>query len=140
MTDPGHAARLWTDRSFLRDVQYKTDVNLVARQSIYAYQRPPADLPREIRGLAGLSGHEVVADIGCGNGRYLAELARRGHAGRVAGNDLSPGMLNAARRGHRTRAWWSPMRPRCPSATQRSTSPDLCGGPAGPTRRPAEMS
>jgi hypothetical protein len=35
------------------DVQYKTDVNLAARQSIYAYQRPPIDLPREILGLAG---------------------------------------------------------------------------------------
>ncbi len=33
MTDPGHAAKLWADRSFLRDVQYKTDVNLAARQS-----------------------------------------------------------------------------------------------------------
>ena len=98
MTDPGHAARLWTDRSFLRDVQYKTDVNLAARQSIYAYQRPPIDLPREILSLAGLSGHEVVADIGCGNGPYLAELARRGHAGPVVGADLSPGMLHAARR------------------------------------------
>ncbi len=41
MTDPGHDASLWTDRSFLRDVQYKTDVNLAARQSIYAYQEPP---------------------------------------------------------------------------------------------------
>jgi hypothetical protein len=32
MTDPDDAARLWADRSFLRDVQYKTDVNLTARQ------------------------------------------------------------------------------------------------------------
>ena len=53
MTDPGHAdprqadpvrpipirPRVWTDRSFLRDVQYKTGVNLAARQSISAYQR-----------------------------------------------------------------------------------------------------
>jgi len=97
MTDAGDAATLWADRSFLRDVQYKTDVNLAARQSIYAYQDPPIDLAREILGLAGLSGHEVVADIGCGNGRYLAELARRGHAGLVIGADLSPGMLHAAR-------------------------------------------
>ena len=44
MTDPGHAASLWTDRSFLRDVQYKTDVNLAARQSIYAYHAA-ADRP-----------------------------------------------------------------------------------------------
>jgi hypothetical protein len=67
MTDPGHAASVWTDRSFLRDVQYKTDVNLATRQSIYAYQEPPVDLARAILSLAGLSGHEVVADIGCGN-------------------------------------------------------------------------
>ena len=33
MTDPGHAASLWTDRSFLRDVQYKTDVNLGRRRA-----------------------------------------------------------------------------------------------------------
>ena len=97
MTDPGHAASVWTDRSFLRDVQYKTDVNLAARQSIYAYQEPPIDLARGILSLAGLSGHEVVADIGCGNGLYLAELARREHAGPVVGGDLSPGMLHAAR-------------------------------------------
>ncbi len=35
MAEPG--AELWADRSFLREVQYKTDVNLAARQSIYAY-------------------------------------------------------------------------------------------------------
>lgn len=98
MTDPGHAASVWTDRSFLRDVQYRTDVNLAARQSIYAYQEPPIDLARGILGLAGLSGNEVVADIGCGNGLYLAELARREHAGPVVGADLSPGMLHAAGR------------------------------------------
>jgi SAM-dependent methyltransferase len=98
MTDPGQAASVWTDRSFLRDVQYKTDVNLAARQSIYAYQEPPIDLARGILSLAGLSGHEVVADIGCGNGPCVAELARRGHAGPVVGADLSPGMLDAARR------------------------------------------
>jgi SAM-dependent methyltransferase len=97
MTGAGDAARLWADRSFLRDVQYKTDVNLAARQSIYAYQEPPIDLAREILSLAGPSGHEVVADIGCGNGPYLAELARRGHAGPVVGADLSPGMLHAAK-------------------------------------------
>ncbi len=40
---------MWADRSFVPDVQYKTDVNLTARQSIYAYQQPrPAreDHPR----------------------------------------------------------------------------------------------
>ena len=96
MTDPGDAARLWADRSFLRDVQYKTDVNLAARQSIYAYQQPPIDLAREVLSLVAPDGHEVVVDIGCGNGPYLAELVRRGHAGPLVGADLSPGMLMAA--------------------------------------------
>ena len=94
-------SELWADASFLREVQYKTDVNLAARQSIYAYQQPPVDLIGRVLTLAAPNGSEVVADIGCGNGLYLAELARRGHAGPVFGADISPGMLHAAR--HRTR-------------------------------------
>jgi SAM-dependent methyltransferase len=90
------AARLWTDRSCLRDVQYRTDGNLAARQSIYAYQHPRLDLPALVFGQVTLAGDEIVADIGCGNGAYLAELARRGHAGPVLGVDLSVGMLHAA--------------------------------------------
>jgi trans-aconitate methyltransferase len=86
-------ASLWADRTFLREVQYQTDVNLAARQSIYAYQHPQVNLMSQVLDLAGLAGHEVVADIGCGNGLYLAELARRGHAGPVLAVDMSPGML-----------------------------------------------
>ncbi len=94
----GLAAGLWADTSFLREVQYKTDVCLAARQSIYAYQQPPVDLMGRVLELAVTTGAELVADIGCGNGLYLAELARRGHAGPVLGADMSPGMLHAARR------------------------------------------
>jgi len=90
-------ASLWADRTFLREVQYQTDVNLAARQSIYAYQHPQVNLMSQVLDLAGLADHEVVADIGCGNGLYLAELARRGHAGPVLGVDMSPGMLRTAR-------------------------------------------
>jgi SAM-dependent methyltransferase len=93
----------WTDRSFLRDVQYRTDANLAARQSIYAYQRPPVDMVGRVLDLVlppGASA-ETVADIGCGNGIYLAELARRGQSGHLIGADMSPGMLHAVR--HRTR-------------------------------------
>jgi len=78
-------------------VQYRTDVNLAARQSIYAYQHPRIDLTARILDLAAPARGEVVADVGCGNGVYLAELARRGFAGRVIGADLSFGMLRAAR-------------------------------------------
>jgi ubiquinone/menaquinone biosynthesis C-methylase UbiE len=90
-TDP------WNNPAFLRDVQYRTDANLAARQSIYAYQLPRIDLPARVLDLAAPAPGEIVADVGCGNGAYLAELARRGFAGRVLGLDLSTGMLAAAR-------------------------------------------
>jgi len=91
-------AGLLTDRSYLQHSQYRSDANLAARQSVYAYQHPPIDLQAGVLDLACAHGDETVADIGCGNGAYLAELARRGHAGRVLGVDLSAGMLSAARR------------------------------------------
>jgi SAM-dependent methyltransferase len=93
--------RLWADRSALTEVQYRTDANLGARQAIYAYQQPQLDPPREVIDLAGLTGPESVVHVGCGNGLYLAELARRQHAGPVAGLDLSPGMLASAGGEHR---------------------------------------
>jgi SAM-dependent methyltransferase len=90
-TDP------WNNPAFLRDVQYRTDANLSARQSIYAYQQPRIDLQARVIDLAAPAPGATVADVGCGNGAYLAELARRGFAGRILGLDMSPGMLTAAR-------------------------------------------
>jgi SAM-dependent methyltransferase len=87
----------WDDRAYLRGIQYKTDANLSARQSIYAYQHPRIDLPARVLDLLGPVPSGTIADVGCGNGMYLAELARRGFPGRVLGVDLSPGMLAAAR-------------------------------------------
>jgi SAM-dependent methyltransferase len=87
----------WNNPAFLRDVQYRTDANLAARQSIYAYQHPRIDLQARVIDLAAPVPGETVADVGCGNGAYLAELARRGFAGRVIGLDMSLGMLDAAR-------------------------------------------
>jgi SAM-dependent methyltransferase len=87
----------WANRAFLRDTQYKTDVNLSARQSIYAYQHPRIDLAATVLDLAAPTAYDTIVDVGCGNGLYLAELARRGFGGRVLGVDLSSGMLAAAR-------------------------------------------
>lgn len=84
------------ERVFLREVQYRTGGNLAARQSIYAYQEPRIDLPAIVLDAAGVPSGGIVADVGCGNGAYLAELARRQVAGQVIGMDLSPGMLAAA--------------------------------------------
>ncbi len=91
------ASRTLTDHSYLTTVQYRDDSNLAARQSIYMYQQPQINLVTTVLDLAGLAGRETVADVGCGNGKYLAALARRGHAGRLLGADLSPGMLEVTR-------------------------------------------
>ena len=48
-------ADLWADRALLRDVQYQTDANLAAGQSIYAYQHPPIDLPARVLELGPAS-------------------------------------------------------------------------------------
>ncbi|HZU73274.1 MAG TPA: class I SAM-dependent methyltransferase [Acidimicrobiales bacterium] len=96
----GKAGRIdgeWTDRSYLRTVQYADPGNLVARQSIYAFQRPRIDLPAWALDLAGIRGVETVVDVGCGNGAYLAVLRRRGHDGSLIGVDLSEGMVRAVR-------------------------------------------
>jgi len=75
-------------------------VNLRGRQSIYELRDPPLDLARAALDLAfldraGLAGDERVIDVGCGNGRYLAALAARGHTGDLVALDLSAGMLQA---------------------------------------------
>jgi trans-aconitate methyltransferase len=47
-----------------------------------------------------LSGSEWVLDIGCGDGKLSAEIARRVPAGRVLGVDNSAGMVEFAREAH----------------------------------------
>jgi SAM-dependent methyltransferase len=85
-----------TSRDYIAQ-QYGDDRNLAARQSIYAFQRPRLNLHGSSIDLAELAGDESVLDVGCGNGRYLAELRSRGHRGLVCGADLSEGMLRTAR-------------------------------------------
>ena len=83
-------------RQYLTEQQYKTDANLAARQSIYAYQQPHVHLAPLALAEALSTGKESVLDVGCGNGLYIGELYARGHAGTVIGMDLSPGMIDAA--------------------------------------------
>lgn len=45
-----------------------------------------------------LTGAEAIADIGCGDGRFLAQLAEGGHRGRLIGVDTSPGMIAEVQR------------------------------------------
>ena len=74
-------------------MQYATDVNLAARQRLWHTSRrePELDLYEWVLDLAALQPGERVADVGCGNGPYLALVPD------AVGVDLSMGMLGAAR-------------------------------------------
>ncbi len=76
--------------------QYADDGNLRARQRLWEHQEPPFDLIGWVLDLAAIAPPASVLDVGCGNGAYLRELARRGVE--VVGCDLSLGMLQAAGR------------------------------------------
>ncbi|HEX3512683.1 MAG TPA: class I SAM-dependent methyltransferase, partial [Trebonia sp.] len=82
---------------------------------------PRVDLAARVLDLAAPAPSDTIVDVGCGNGMYLAELARRGFAGRVLGLDLSLGMLAVAR--HRL----SGIGPAADVGAQENST-----GPAGP--------
>jgi SAM-dependent methyltransferase len=75
--------------------QYADSSRLAARQLLWSFGSGPS-LYEIVLDRAALRGTEVIADIGCGNGRYLSELRRRGHRGTVLGLDLFEAMARAA--------------------------------------------
>jgi SAM-dependent methyltransferase len=89
-TRPSHRRARWTTQPVLAGAV----IEGALQRGLPA---PRIDLPAAVLGLAALHGQETVADIGRGNGAYLAELAHRGHTGPVLGVDLSAGMLAAVR-------------------------------------------
>ena len=82
------------DRRHLLDTAYADPSGLQTRAALYDHQQPRIDLTAELVGMARPVAGERVADVGCGNGRYLAALAAVG--ANVVGLDLSAGMLTAA--------------------------------------------
>jgi SAM-dependent methyltransferase len=86
----------WIDRKWLREVQYGSDENLVARQSIYSFQRPELNLPKLVLDLVSINSGDTIVDVGCGNGLYLAETSLRADQTSRIGVDLSLGMLASA--------------------------------------------
>ncbi|RJO77621.1 methyltransferase domain-containing protein [Nocardia panacis] len=56
----------------------------------------PDDPTGAVLSLLELTGTENLADIGCGDARFLAQIITGGHRGRVVGVDTSPAMVAAA--------------------------------------------
>ena len=81
------------DTRYLREVAYADPSGLEARASLFDFQQPHIDLQAEALEVLGPLDGRLVADIGCGSGRYLSAL--RGAGARVVGVDLSVGMLAA---------------------------------------------
>jgi SAM-dependent methyltransferase len=88
-----------TDRDRLVGAAYGTPAPLMARVALYAYQREAFDLTAWVLDLIeaeqALSPRSRVIDIGCGPGRYVADMNARHPGITTIGLDLSLGMAQA---------------------------------------------
>jgi SAM-dependent methyltransferase len=74
--------------------QYADDTNLRARQRLWQSEKKPFDLVGWVLDTGSVGAGQRVLDVGCGNGGYLHEMARRDV--KAVGCDLSLGMLRSA--------------------------------------------
>ncbi|MBF6399474.1 methyltransferase domain-containing protein [Nocardia cyriacigeorgica] len=80
---------LTSEYAILTPLQVRIDTH--ARHSEH-----PDDPVATVLATLALTGSEDLADIGCGDGRFLARLAEHGHRGRLVGLDNSTAMVTAA--------------------------------------------
>ncbi|MET9351331.1 class I SAM-dependent methyltransferase [Streptomyces termitum] len=81
-----------TDRTRLAGSAYNGDRDLAARQSLYQWQTPRYDLPGLVaEQLGDVRGR--VADIGCGNGKFIQRLRQDRPDLSLLGLDIAPGIL-----------------------------------------------
>ncbi|WP_075734091.1 class I SAM-dependent methyltransferase [Streptomyces acidiscabies] len=92
-TRPTHDPSV-TDRGLLATKAYGTGEHLAARQSLYRWQTPRHDLPGiVVNELADVRG--AVADVGCGNGKFVTRVRGERPDLCVLPMDVSPGILDA---------------------------------------------
>ncbi|MEU3601022.1 class I SAM-dependent methyltransferase [Streptomyces sp. NPDC006798] len=81
-----------TDRGLLSTKAYGTGRHLSARQSLYQWQTPRHDLPgivvNELEGVRG-----PIADVGCGNGKFVRRIREDRPDLTVVPLDVSPGIV-----------------------------------------------
>ncbi|MFE5597554.1 SAM-dependent methyltransferase, partial [Streptomyces sp. NPDC056549] len=81
-----------TDRRLLSTQAYSSGQHLAARQALYQWQSPRHDLPGiVVEELAGV--HGTVADVGCGNGKYVQRVRTDRPDLTVLPIDISPGIV-----------------------------------------------
>ncbi|MFD0359545.1 class I SAM-dependent methyltransferase [Streptomyces sp. NPDC127110] len=83
-----------TDRSLLSTKAYGTGQHLSARQSLYQWQTPRHDLPgivvNQLKYVRG-----AVADVGCGNGKFVGRIRQERPDLTVLPMDVSHGIVTA---------------------------------------------
>ncbi|MFF3084103.1 hypothetical protein ACFVRB_03510 [Streptomyces nojiriensis] len=81
-----------TDRRLLSTHTYGTGQHLTARQWLYQWQTPRHDLPGiVVSELAAI--HGAVADVGCGNGKFVERVRADRPDLSMLPMDISPGNL-----------------------------------------------
>ncbi|MFC8529166.1 class I SAM-dependent methyltransferase [Nocardia sp. NPDC057227] len=76
--------------------EYATTSPLQVRIDTHArHSEHPDDPLTTVAAPLELTGSEALADIGCGDGRFLAHLIQHGHRGRLVGVDNSTAMVTA---------------------------------------------
>ncbi|MCP2314898.1 Methyltransferase domain-containing protein [Nocardia amikacinitolerans] len=79
------------------DAEYADPTPLRVRIDTHErYSEKPHDPGGEVLAALALSGAEYLADVGCGDARFLARLVAYGHRGPLLGIDTSPAMVAAA--------------------------------------------
>ncbi|MEV6138290.1 class I SAM-dependent methyltransferase [Nocardia sp. NPDC051990] len=83
--------------SYRLDAEYADPTPLKVRIDTHEhYSERPDDPIADVLTALELTGTEDLADIGCGDARFLAHLAGGGHQGALVGIDTSPAMVAAA--------------------------------------------
>ncbi|WP_433734227.1 class I SAM-dependent methyltransferase [Nocardia sp. CA-129566] len=83
--------------SYRLDAEYADPTPLKVRIDTHQrYSERPDDPAAAVLAALALTGTEHLADIGCGDARFLAQLAASGHQGPLVGIDTSPAMVAAA--------------------------------------------
>ncbi|MEV6279929.1 class I SAM-dependent methyltransferase [Nocardia sp. NPDC051832] len=79
------------------DAEYSDPTALQVRIDIHRrYSEKPHDPQADVLAAINLTGAEYLADIGCGDARFLASLAAAGHQGPLVGVDTSAAMVGSA--------------------------------------------
>lgn len=89
-----------SDRTYLREDQYRDERNLEARRAIYAYTVEGGDIFGPT--VDSIGSARSVLDVGCGPGMWHGVLADRRPGVSWCGLDLSEGMAASCARARRT--------------------------------------